>query len=302
MKNILKTTVFAAFCVLPLSANAQEDTYVEDVDADISATENYDNGTLKANLRKIELKYSQNSVTNQKEYANSPDTSLSANEESSIAGGLDFALEYQNDYSMWTNGLQLAYGETKIKKTDGSTEKNENEDQILLYTDYAYKTWTTDYGFIGPFIWGGYETEFTSNDGAPRTKTFRGKAGMKLFEGEYFKELYVALVEEYDMTYHKHNAKTAAEIGYRFEYPLRDGVKFYSDAYARKYFEYSRYNPTDFKYEINVNARLDVTIVGNLSFAPYINYKMAKARAAEKYGSNTSIGLSLNYKLEHNMW
>lgn len=301
MKNILKVTVFTAFCSLPMAANAQ-DAYVGDVDADISATESYGTGSLKANLRKIELKYSQNSVSNQKEYKDSPDASLSASEESSIAGGLDFALEYQNDTAMWTNGVQLAYGETKIKKADGTKEKNENEDQILLYTDYAYKAWTTNVGFIGPFIWGGYETEFTSNDDAPRTKTLRAKAGLKLFEGEYFKELYVAVVEDYDMTYHHHNAKSAVEAGYRFEYPLRDGVKFYSDAYARKYFEYSRYTPTDFEHEINVNARLDVTLVGNLSFAPYVNYKMAKARAAKKYGSNTSIGLSLNYKLEHNMW
>ena len=298
---MLKYTVFAAFCSVPLASNAQ-DAYVGDVEADISASENYGTGSLKANLRKIELKYSQNSVTNQKEYKDSPDASLSANEESSVAGGLDFALEYQNDAAMWTNGVQLAYGETKIKKADGTTEKNENEDSILLYTDYAYKTWNTKIGFIGPFVWGGYETEFTSNDDAPRTKTLRGKAGLKLFEGEYFKEFYVALVEDYDMTYSRHNAKTASEIGYRFEYPLREGVKFFSDAYARKYFAYSRYNPTDFKYEINVNARLDVTLVGNLSFAPYVNYKMAKARAAEKYGSNTSIGLSLNYKLEHDMW
>ena len=301
MKNFLKTTVFTAFLCAPVAANAQ-DTYVEDVDAGASYEENYGNGSLKANLRKIELKYSQNSVSNQKEYHNSPDASLSANEESSIAGALDFALEYQNDAAMWTNGLQLEYGETRIKKYEGGTEKNENADNILLYTDYAYKAWTTDYGFVGPFVWGGYETEFTSNDDAPRKKTLRAKAGMKLFEGEYFKELYAALVEEYDMTYSKHSTKTAAEIGYRFEYPLRDGVKFYSDAYARKYFEYSRYNPTDFEHEVNVNARLDIELIGNLSFAPYVNYKMAKSRAARRYGSNTSIGLSLNYKLEHLIW
>ena len=300
MKNLFKLTLFTALCSLPLSANAQ-DTYVDDVDADISVSEGDTVGSLKANLRKIELKYSQNKVTNQKEYHNSPDASLSADEESTIAGALDFALEYQTDAAMWTNGLQLEYGETRIKRYDGHTEKNESADQILLYTDYAYKMFTTDYGFIGPFVWGGYETEFTSGD-SPRTKIIRGKAGMKLFEGKYFKELYVALVEEYDMTYHKHSLKSAGEVGYRFEYPLRDGVTFYTDGYARKYFGYSRYNPTDFEHEVNVNARLDVAIVGNLSFAPYINYKMAKARGASKYGSNTSIGLSLNYKLEHHMW
>ena len=285
MKNFLKMTVFAAFCCAPLAANAD----------DIPSS-------LNANLRKIELKYSQNSVTNQKEYHNSPDASLSSNEESSIAAAIDFALEYQNDESMWTNGLKMEYGETRIKKYEGGTETNENSDEILLYTDYARKTWMTDYGFVGPFIWAGYQTEFTANDDSPRTKTLRGKAGLKLFEGEHIKELYVAIVEEYDMTYHKHNAKTAAEIGYRFDYPLRDGVSFHSEGYARDYFEYSRYNPTDFRYEIDLNARLDIAIVGDLSFAPYIDYKMAKARAAKRYGSNTAIGLSLNYKLEHLLW
>ena len=300
MKKFLQTTVFAAVFGLPLCAVAQD--AVSAADESSAVVEQKSNSSLKANLRKIELKYSQNTVSNQKEYHNSPDAALSADEQSSIIGAADFALEYQNNNLMWTNGITAEYGETRIKKYEGGTETNESADKILIYTDYAHKVWDTKYGFVGPFANIGYQTEFTANDDAPRTKTLRGKLGMKLFEGQYIKELYAAIVEEYDMTYSQDDTKTAAEIGYRFEYPLRDGVKFYSDAYARQYFEYSRYEPTDFKYEINANARLDVALIDNFALAPYVSYKMAKARDSEKYDSNNTVVISLNYKKDHMFW
>ena len=70
-------------------------------------------------------------------------------------------------------------------------------------------------------------------DDAPLTNTFRGKGGYKLFNGTYIKELYVALVEEYDMTYSPANTKTAWEIGITYVYPLREGVKYDLESYFR---------------------------------------------------------------------
>jgi len=95
MKTLLQTTAFALVFGLPLCANAQESSVASEQNA--VRKEEKINSSLKANLRKIELKYSQNSVSNQKEYHDSPDAALSADEQSSIVSAADFALEYQND-------------------------------------------------------------------------------------------------------------------------------------------------------------------------------------------------------------
>lgn len=249
----------------------------------------------KANFKRVALELSNTSVSNAKEYADSPNAKLSADSESMIKGVFDFALERETNGGMWSNKLLMEYGETRVKPVDGQTNTTENADKILLTTEYNDKIWKYMEADVGPFASLGYQTEFTANQDAPRTKTFRGMGGLKLFNGKYVKELYGAAVQEWDLTYSDDIKKTAYEIGLKAEYPLREGVKFQLDTYFRDYVYFSRYESTDFDYEFNVTGRMDVVMVDCVSLAPYMTYFEAKARSAEKKGSNFLVGISLAY-------
>lgn len=257
--------------------------------------------SLVAHLNRIALQYNQNSVTNKEEDAQYPGT-FTSDEQEVFTGIFDGNIEYNNDTLVWLNSLFMEYGRSESKE-NGVKTKSENADKILLTTDYTHKMWYLDEGVVGPFVNLGYQTEFTkftADDGQKyRTKILRGKTGLKLYEGQYFKELYAAAVEEADFTYGDTNMKTAGEIGYKFEYVIRDDMKFVSDGYLRKFFIYDKYRNTDFKYEAETNNRIDVTIVGNLSFAPFVNYKIAKSRGAKKRRSDTTVGLSLGYQTDY---
>ena len=257
--------------------------------------------SLVANLSRLALQYNQNTVTNKEEDSEYPGT-FTSDEQEVFTGIFDGNLEYNNDALVWLNSLFMEYGRSEAKQ-DGVKTKSENADKILLSTDYTHKIWHLDEGIVGPFVNLGYQTEFTKftadNGEKYRTKILRGKTGIKLYEGKYFKELYAAAVEEADFTYGDTNMKTAAEVGYKFEYAIRDDMKFISDGYFRKFFIYDRYRNTDFKFEAETNNRIDVTIVGNLSFAPFVNYKVAKSRGAKKRRSDTTVGLSLGYQTDY---
>ena len=259
--------------------------------------------SLTANLKRIALQYTQNSVTN-KEDDNYPG-SYSADEQEVFTGLFDGNVEYANEHLVWLNSLFAEYGQTKSTKDDETT-KSETADKILLTTDYTHKMWLLEEGFVGPFLSLGYQTEFTkfkNEDGEKyRTKILRGKTGVKLYEGKHFKQLYIAAVEEADFTYGNTNMKTAGEFGYEFEYQIRDDMKFVSDGFWRLYFVYDTYRNTDFKYEAETNNRLDVAIMGGLSFAPFVNYKIAKTRGAKKNRSDTTVGLSLGYQTDYKFW
>ena len=260
--------------------------------------------SLTANLKRIALQYNQNSVTNKEEDAEYPGT-FTSDEQKVFTGLFDGNIEYNNDTLVWLNSLFMEYGKSETKEK-GNKTKSENADKILFTTDYTHKLWHLEQGIVGPFVSLGYQTEFTKftgDDGEKyRTKILRGKTGIKLYEGKYFKELYAAAVEEADFTYGDTNMKTAGEVGYEFEYVIREDMKFVSNGYFRKFFIYDKYRNTDFKYEAETNNRLDVTIVGNLSFAPFINYKIAKTRGADKNRSNTTVGLSLGYQTDYKIW
>ena len=259
-----------------------------------AAEENNTNG-LRANFKRVALEMSSTSVSNAEEYQNSPNSQLSSDSETVIKGVFDFVLEYEQTNWQWNNSLFAEYGKTRLKSTGGETSSTENADKILITSDYARKMWRYHDADVGPFASIGYQTEFTANSDAPRTKTLRAKEGLKLFNGKYIKELYIAPVQELDFTYDKADTKLAYEVGVSAEYPLREGVKFQLESYFRDYVAYSTYRGTDFKYEFNLTSRMDVKLTNTMSLAPYITYFRAQDREAAGAGSNFMMGLSLAY-------
>ena len=251
--------------------------------------------SLKANIKRIALEYMEHSVSNRND-PNYPD-SYNSDEQSNIGGVFDGNLTYDRSNMVWVNGLYMEYAKSKTTEGDVTTE-NENQDQILLFTDYTHKVWELEQGVVGPFAYLGYETEFTTfdlNGEDYRTKILRAKAGLKLYDGTYFKQLYIAAVEEDDMTYNNDNMKTGGEIGYEFNYPLNPNTTFVSEGYYRHFFSYSEKEPTDFKYKLSLNNRVETKLVGNLYLAPFYNYELAETRGASKARAQSTLGLSLTY-------
>ena len=247
-------------------------------------------------VREISLTYSNTSVGNAREYKNSPVSAYSADTQYNIVGKLDTFLNRSSDISLWQNNLMLTYGKVKIKPVDGEEESSESADKIWLSTDYNYKAWWWLDADVGPFVQGAFQTEFTANQGAPRYKAFSAREGIKMFEGPVIKELYGALVEEYDFTYSSHkNVKWAWEIGARAEYLLREGVKWVGTARYTDYFSYSEYVATDLRYDLELMTKMEVSLTDTLAFAPYISYRRGQARGTDKVGTNMMVGLSLQY-------
>ena len=292
----LKKYILASVLLLSLPAFAEESaTGSQTTDAPKS-------GTLKANLRRLGLEASSTEVKNARAYKDSPVSQFNADSQTVIKGIFDGALEYDRSNLNWTNALLMEYGKTKLKPADGENTTSENADQILLTSEYTHKLWSSHDLDFGPFVSAGYQTEFTENSDAPRTKILRGKTGIKLFNGTILKDLYAAYVYEYDMTYHKHISKSAGEVGWRAEYTLREGVQFSTDGYYRDYFSYSGYEPEDLKYDLKATARMDVNLTGNLTFGPYVSYRQGESRSAGKTASNTMIGVALTYKDLYNIF
>ena len=133
-------------------------------------------------------------------------------------------------------------------------------------------------------------------DGTPRQNILRTNAGISLFDNEIVKSLYLTGVYEYDFTYAgEENSKLAAEIGWRLEYKIRDGVKLSSNGYYREYLSYSLYEKTDLERDLSAVLRLDTNLWGDLTMGPYVQYRRARARGVDVYGSNFIMGISFNY-------
>ena len=251
---------------------------------------------LVLSVRRIGLELSQTTVRNSLDYKESPISALSADSQEFIKGVFDTALEYKKNRFQWDNALFMEYGETKLKPADGDVTSSENADDILLSSNLEYECWEFSGFKFGPTVRAAYDTEFVASGDAPRQNVVRGNAGLSLFGNTVLKSFYLTGVYEYDFTYSdEKTSKLAAELGWRLEYQIREGVKLSSNGYYREYLSYSDYVPMDLERDLSAVARLDTNLWGDLTLGPYVQYRRARARGVDVYGSNLIIGISFNY-------
>lgn len=255
-----------------------------------------DKGKLTLAVRRIGLEWSQTDVKNADVYEDSPVSALKADSQTFIKAVFDTALEYSKNRFQWDNSLFMEYGETKLKPVDEPETVSENADDILLSSNLSYACWEFSGFKFGPTVRAAYDTEFKTADGTPRQNILRTNAGISLFDNEIVKSLYLTGVYEYDFTYAgEQTSKLAAEIGWRLEYKIRDGVKLSSNGYYREYLSYSLYEETDLERDLSAVLRLDTNLWGDLTMGPYVQYRRARARGVDVYGSNFIMGISFNY-------
>ena len=276
--KLKKISLFVLCAVLPISGWAA------------------DGAKLDLNVRRIGLEWSKTDVKNADKYADSPVSALNADSQDFIKGIFDTALQYKKNRFQWDNALFMEYGETKLKPDDEPETVSENADDILLSTDLSYACWEFSGFKLGPTVRGAYDTEFKAAGDAPRQNILRSNAGISLFDNAIIKSLYLTGVYEYDFTYAgEQTSKLAAELGWRLEYQVREGVKLSTNGYYREYLSYSEYVPTDLERDLSAVVRLDTNLWGDLTMGPYIQYRRARARGVDVYGSNFVMGISFNY-------
>ena len=274
----MKKLVFGLLALLPIVAFAEE-----------SPKET----KFNLNVRRIGFDWSNTSIGNAGEYQDSTVAALKASNQENIRGVFDVALEYGFERFKWDNSVFMEYGKQTLKPYHEDSTVDESADKILLSTDLAYAWMDFDSFKLGPIVRGQYETEFAGN---PRRKILRPNAGFALFDNDIVKSLYVVGVYEYDFTYSEEKvSKSAFEAGWRIDYDIREGVKFSSDGYYRKYLSYSRYVGEDLRYDFMANVRLDTNLWGDFTFGPYVQYRQIHSRQADHKGSNTSVGVSFSY-------
>ena len=255
-----------------------------------------DGATLDLNVRRIGLEWSKTDVRNADKYSDSPVSALKADSQDFIKGIFDTALQYKKDRFHWDNTLFMEYGETKLRPYNGEQTVSENADDIVLSTDLSYACWEFTGFKLGPTVRGAYDTEFKATGDAPRQNILRSNAGISLFDNAIIKSLYLTGVYEYDFTYAgEQTSKLAAELGWRLEYQVREGVKLSTNGYYREYLSYSEYVPTDLERDLSAVLRLDTNLWGDLTMGPYVQYRRARARGVDVYGSNFVMGISFNY-------
>lgn len=283
--NFKVNVLFLSVCLLGVFASAAQ------------AQENKRGWQLE--LKKASLDLSSTDVKNAEDYKDFPNSKLTADSQTLVKGHLDLTGDYFARSFVWGNELLLDYGKTTLKPYDGEKTTNETADTILFTTSYTQRLWNVD-NFLGGFEAGpygalSYQTEFNSQGDSPLKKVLRAAVGVKIFEGKYIKNFHVAGFAEDDFTYDPSSEKYGWETGVEIHQPIREGVKAVYSGTFRNYLHESRKEDTDIDYEAELDARLDVAVMKELSVSPFIQFYTAQARAFGKRGQNLYVGVSFSF-------
>lgn len=283
--KMLKKTVLLSVCLIMTG---------------LSYAQEAQNSSWHLELRDLSLQLTSTDVNNAQYYQGYSNPRLTADSQTLIQGNFDLISKYDREKMLWANNLLMQYGKVTVKPVNEDKVTNTSVDKILFTTDYTHKMLTVDNflgGFVmGPFLSAGYETEFTKENDTPRYKVARGKAGVRLFEGKYLKDLYAAAVIEYDFTYPQEVTKYAWEAGFRIEQPVNEKSKAVYTAMIRDFFHFDNPSINNLSYEFELDARLNTEIMKDLAIAPFINYYQGKGVANDKTGSNLYVGVAISYK------
>ena len=226
-------------------------------------------------LKSLALDLSSTEVKHAQEYEEFPNAKLNSDSQRLIQGRLHLAGDYFGKNYLWSNALFMEYGKNTIKPVQGEKLTTENADRILLSSDYTLRLWNVK--------------------NSPLKKVLRGSAGAKLFEGKYLKTLFASGFMEYDFTYPQESTKYGYEAGIGLEYDIREGVKAKFSGTFRDYCHESEKQTTDLDYSLELDARLDVLVLKNLSVAPFINYYTAQGKYVGPRGENLYVGVSFSF-------
>lgn len=259
-----------------------------------------ENVLLKVDIRRISLDFSNTSINVSQEYIDESINQFSGDSSTIIGFNADLALDYNFTNSRFSNRLFMEYGLILLRPKSGDRTRTETADNIIFTSGYTSKTFMLKNGFVGPFIDGEYQTEFTKNTDGSKNQALRYKNGIRMLDGKYIDEMYLAGVGEIDFSVKPHSIRGALETGIRAKSPITDNIGMVYQAFWRQYIGYTKYRNRDLQYNANISVRLDVSIYKGFAFSPFISARFAKIKGSNKHGSNIMTGISLLFSTSIN--
>ena len=255
---------------------------------------------LKIDIRRISLDLSSTNINVSDEYRDLQVNQF--NRDNSIIANFnaDLSLEYNFENSRLSTGFISKYGTVILTPNNKPSSRTETADDIVLNIGYTRKALQLNKGFIGPFIDGEYQTEFSRNLDSqkrvlPRSQVLRYKAGIRMLDNEYIDDIYLAGVGEFDLSYHPNNIKGAIETGIRAKTLITNNIKLIYQGFYRQYVGLNIPRGSDLLYNVNLTIRLDAGVYKGFALSPFISGVFAKIKAADKSGSNITMGIALLY-------
>lgn len=264
-----------------------------------------ENTLLKIDIRRISLEFSNTTIQAPNEYKNLQITQFNGDNSTIVNFKADLGLDYNFEDSRFSNNLIVNYGLIVLTPRGLPSTRTETADDLSLTSGYTKKVFILENGFVGPFIDGQYQTELTRNLDAnnnllPLSQTLRYKVGMKMLDGKYIDEIYLAGVGEMDLTYSPMGINGALEVGLRAKSPITNDIKLVYQGFYRHYIGFNIKRDTDILYNLNLNMRVDVSVYNGFALSPFISAQFAKIRGSRKNGSNITTGVALLYSTSIN--
>lgn len=254
----------------------------------------------RLNLRELSLQAINTQVANNSSFSQVRDARVQAVNQLYTAGTAKLFSELYWNRWRWDAGFAGDYGRVTIRPPGVAPIVNTTQDKMVLETELRHRTWSLSpqslRPSLGPFVNVAYDTEFVKPEERPKREFVRYKAGMKLFDGSWLKEVYAGGLAESDYSARGAGTRYGYATGLALASPIPGTPVIVKADVSYVEFERSRRDTAaDLKRRLDVNVRLAVPLMRDLRLSPFVSYYLFEGAVVRATGYNIVFGVALDY-------
>jgi len=254
----------------------------------------------RINLRELSLQLADTQVDNNQGFSETRDARVQSTSQLYAAGKSKLYSELYWNRWRWDAGVSADYGRVTIRPRGVSPIVNETQDRLVLDTELRHRTWSASRASsrpsLGPFGGVAYDTEFTKPEERAKREFVRYRAGLKLFDGAWLKEIYAGGAAESDHAAGGSGARYGWTAGLSWASPVpATPASLKLEATYLEFAPRRRDTPADLKRQLDLTARLSLPLFRDLRISSLLTYFLFEGSVVKATGHHLLLGVSLDY-------
>lgn len=225
---------------------------------------------------------------------------VTATDQLVIGGEGDFEAVWSYMNWRYMVGTELKYSKVTLYPEGEEKVESDAKDDLVGKTEVSYNLVTGGVPVLasklGPSLYLAYDGEFTPTAGNPREQLFQIAPGIKLYDGKYLSNLFLAEITEVDFSTGDTNTEFGILTKAELDLPIyKNVVSLDFDLDFVYFFPSGSDTSDDLEIELENKTTLEITVFRNLTVGPFVDLLFFRGKLNNQNGVNFMVGIEVDY-------
>jgi hypothetical protein len=261
-----------------------------------------EHGLWRINFRDVSLNLKDTEVSRADAFDSVSNPRIQGSNELDIGGDIKADADYLLQDYKWGNTLELDYARSDLRPRTSPPVANVTANSLSLTTSGTRKAGGSWEPWLakswGPSLALEYDGQLEATPPLPRKQTYSAYPGVEFYDGSLVHSLRVAANVKWDCSqqpiYTQYGLRVRALFGRDFG-PSAAPTKLEGEAWANYLFLTDHDQPTDLRWESDVNFKWHIPIRKYLTIAPFLDFYSFALKTQPLWGYSATTGVSFSF-------